>query len=184
MNDTMPEGIKDRVAANESTEVAGGIASSLVEMLTHIDGENSSRANVLIGICSVLLTLVLPKLQDAGIFLLDWDHAGWLIIATGALVSVINAVFAFKPSVYSPKRHLSLFYPGSYLRRLTKEQYSEHLVQMFQHDRNLLTELSYELYNYGGIVIAQAKRVERSIYILVGSLTAGAVLTVILPWLR
>lgn len=175
MTDT---GIPDRVAANESTEVAGGIASAMLEMLNHIDAENSSRANVLIGIGTVLMTLLLPRLQAAGKLALDWEHAGYFVIAGAALASIVNAVFAFKPSVYSPKRHLSLFYPGSYLRRLSKEQYSEQLLLLFRHDRELLSELSHELYNYGGVVISQAKRVERSIYILIIGLIVGAALVV------
>jgi len=179
MTDT---GIPDRVAANESTEVAGGIASAMLEMLNHIDGENSSRANVLIGIGTVLMTLLLPRLQEAGAFAVDWDHAGYLVIAVAALAAILNAVFAFKPSVYSPKRHLSLFYPGSYLRRLSKEQYSEQLLMLFRHDRELLGELSRELYNYGGVVITQAKRVERSIYILVWGLILGAGLVIAGPY--
>jgi hypothetical protein len=163
----------NRIDANDSSQLAGSTAQALLEQLNHMDSENSSRSNVIIGIGSVVLTLVVPRLEVAP-GSAQWGAAGLVVIAIGALLAVVNAVVTLKPASYSSKHTLNLMYPGSYLRKMSKGEYAEKLVQLFQHDRTILTSLAYELYAYGGTVMTQARRLERSIYILVSSLALGA----------
>lgn len=164
-----------RIDANDSSQLAASTAQALLEQLNHMDSENSSRSNVIIGIGSVVLTLVVPRLEVVP-GTPGWGAAGLVVIAAGALLAVVNAVVTLKPAGYSSKHALNLMYPGSYLRRLSKGEYGERLVQLFQHDRTILTALAHELYAYGGTVMTQSKRLERSIMILVVSLALGALL--------
>jgi len=91
------------------------------------------------------------------------------------MLTILSSLIAIKPRNKANK-HMNLYYPGSYVGKISRDEYVVRFKEMFRNDGLVLDELAKELYAYGTIVRGDAKRVEFSFYVLGLSLVFGGLI--------
>ena len=159
---------------SESFLFEGSVPASFLDLLQHIDSENSLKANILTAICGAFLVLGFPQI-DISDGIMNLHNIGWAVIIFGSMLTILSSLIAIKPRNKANK-HMNLYYPGSYVGKISRDEYVVRFKEMFRNDGLVLDELAKELYAYGTIVRGDAKRVEFSFYVLGLSLVFGGLI--------
>jgi len=168
---------------NPSSRLAGATSRGLLDILIHIDRENSSRSHVVIGFSSAVLALVVPRMP-AALDDVTWGTAGFIVLCLSSLGAVLSAVATLRPTGDARNAPLNLFYPGNYLHQCeTPDLYAQHLAALFQSEDRILEAFAKEPHIYGKTVMKQAKYLERSILILVSGIVLATLLQFV-NWVR
>ncbi len=150
-----------------------------LDLLNHIDNENHQKANFVIAADGVLLAVSLSQLNfdKAPEALFNVANVGWLVIAAAALISIIAIMVAVQPLTMKRGGRINLYWPGSYVDRLSKDEYVEQVKEMLSTDEDIVEEASREMYEYSeDEIIPKLRKVKVSTYVLVTGLMIGTLL--------
>jgi hypothetical protein len=152
-------------------------AGTFLGLIQHIDTQNSGRASALIGISSFLIAFAVPHFESGAS--LSWNNTGWAIICLGAFLAVVNGILVFKPTLHDARKRLNLFYPGSYLRRLSRDEYHTQFSALLESESHLREHFAQELYDYGAVVKSSSQHLERAMMLFAIDVLAGAGILII-----
>ncbi len=166
----------------ERSASAWGVLRAKLLLLNHIDQENHEKANYVIAGTGIVLAVALSQLnieESATGITGDLINVGWLVIAFASLLALLFSMVAvqpMKPTKDRDKERVNLYWPGSYLPQLSREEYARRLKETMQSDDMIIEEMAHELYDYSNDeIMPKLKKVKFATYVFVTGLAAGIV---------